>query len=163
MIHGQDVYNAISPLEYFAADEKCSPFALRLPIGLVLSGPLPSSSVLVSACLKANMEQDFELASQVKSWYDMESYEALKQVELRSAADARVLDSLEKTTVHNGRRYDVGMLWVEDNIEQLFPSAGSNKIFGKAAYERPDFNGKIFEYHQRGLRQGLRCKGQRCS
>ena len=27
MILGQDVYHAIRPLEYFAADEKCSPFA----------------------------------------------------------------------------------------------------------------------------------------
>ena len=72
MILGQDVYHAIRPLEYFAADEKSSPFAVRLPIGWVLSGPLPSSSGLVSTCFKANMEQDFELASQVKSWYDME-------------------------------------------------------------------------------------------
>ena len=44
MILAQDVYHAIRPLEYFAADEKCSPFAVRLPIGWVLSGPLPSSS-----------------------------------------------------------------------------------------------------------------------
>ena len=33
MILGQDVYHAIRPLEYIAADEKCSPFAVRLPIG----------------------------------------------------------------------------------------------------------------------------------
>ena len=33
MILGQDVYHAIRPLEYFAADEKCSPFAVGLPIG----------------------------------------------------------------------------------------------------------------------------------
>ena len=33
MILGQDVYHAIRPLEYFSADEKCSPFAVRLPIG----------------------------------------------------------------------------------------------------------------------------------
>ena len=38
MILGQDVYHAIRPLEYFAADEKSSPFAVRLPIGWVLSG-----------------------------------------------------------------------------------------------------------------------------
>ena len=63
------------------------------------------------------MEQDCELASQVKSWYNMESYGALKQVDPRSAADARALDILENTTVHNGKRYDVGMLWAEDNIE----------------------------------------------
>ena len=37
MILGQDVYHAIRPLEYFSADEKCSPFAVRLPIGY-LSG-----------------------------------------------------------------------------------------------------------------------------
>ena len=47
MILGQDVYHAIRPLEYFSADEKCSPFAVRLPIGWVLSGPLPSSSSLI--------------------------------------------------------------------------------------------------------------------
>ena len=35
------------------------------------------------------MEQDFELASQVKSWYDMESCGALKQVDPRSSSDAR--------------------------------------------------------------------------
>ena len=80
MILGQDVYHAIRPLQYFA-DKKCSPFAVRLPIGWALSGPLPSSSGLVSTCFKANMEQDFELASQVKSWYDMESYSALQQVD----------------------------------------------------------------------------------
>ena len=47
----------------------------------------------------------------------MESYGALKQVDPRSAADGRALDILESTTVHIGKRCDVGMLWVEDNIE----------------------------------------------
>ena len=63
------------------------------------------------------MQQDFELASQVKSLYDMELYGGLKQVDPRSAADARALDILENTTVRNAKRYDVGMLWAEDNIE----------------------------------------------
>ena len=56
------------------------------------------------------MEQDFELANQVKSWYDMESYGALKQVDPRSSSDARAHEILENTTVHNGKRYNVGML-----------------------------------------------------
>ena len=47
----------------------------------------------------------------------MESYGALKQVHPLSAADAHALDILENTTVHNVKRYDVGMLWAEDNIE----------------------------------------------
>ena len=44
MIFGQDVYHDIRPLEYFSADEKHSPVAVRLPIGWVLSGPIPSSA-----------------------------------------------------------------------------------------------------------------------
>ena len=31
IIHGKDVYHAIRPLDYLAADENCSPFAVRLP------------------------------------------------------------------------------------------------------------------------------------
>ena len=117
MILGQDVYHAIRPLEYFSADEKRSPVAVRLPIGWVLSGPLPSSSCLTSTCFKVNIEHDKELTSQVKSWYDIESFGASKQVDPRSAADARAHKILENTTVHNGLRYDVGMLWAADNTK----------------------------------------------
>ena len=166
MILGKDVYHAILPLEYFAADEKFSPFAVRLPIGWVLSGPLPSSSSLVSTCFKANMEQDFELASQVESWYDIELYGALKQLDPRSAAEACALDILENTTVHNGKRYDVGMLWAEENIElpnNYFSALVQLKSLEKRLTKEQTLREKVFQYHQRGLRQGLRSKGQRCS
>ena len=63
------------------------------------------------------MEQDFEIASQVKSWSDMESCGGLKQVDPQTAADARAHDILENTTMHNRKRNDVEMLWGEDNIE----------------------------------------------
>ena len=117
MIPGQDVYHAIRPLEYFAAHEKCSPFAVRLPLGWVSGGPLPSISSLVSTCFKANFKQDYQLACQLKSWYGMESYGAYKQVDPRSAADACAQEILETTIIHNGQRYDVGMLWADDNIQ----------------------------------------------
>ena len=47
----------------------------------------------------------------------MESYGAYKQVDPRSAADARAQEILETTTFHNSQRYDVGMLWADDNIQ----------------------------------------------
>ena len=47
----------------------------------------------------------------------MEAWCALKQVDPRSAPDARALDILETTTMHNGKRYEVGVVWAEDNIE----------------------------------------------
>ena len=117
MILGHGVYNAIQPLEYFAADKKCSPFAVRLPMGCVLSGPIPSNSSLVSTYFTSNVEQDDEWACQVKSWYDMESYGAYKQVDPRSAANACADEILEKTTFHNCQRYDVGLVWADDNIQ----------------------------------------------
>ena len=73
MLLGKDVYHAIRALEYFSADAKNSLFAVRFPIGWVRSGPFPSSSSLVSTCFKANFQQDYELACQVKSWYDMQN------------------------------------------------------------------------------------------
>ena len=47
----------------------------------------------------------------------MESYGAFKQVDPRSTSEARAHDILENTTVQKRNRYDVGMLWAEDNIE----------------------------------------------
>ena len=123
MILGQDVYQAIRPLEYFSADEKRSPVAVRLPIDWVLSGPLPSSYCLTSTCFKVNIEHDNELASQVKSWYDVKSFGANKQVDSRSAADARAHEILESTTIHIGLRYNVGMLWAADNTK-LYKNTG---------------------------------------
>ena len=81
-----------------------SPVAVRLLIGWVFSGPLPSSFCLTSTCFKVNIEQDKELVRQVKSWYDIESFGAHKQVDPQSAADLRAHEIFENTTVHNGLR-----------------------------------------------------------
>ena len=64
-----------------------------------------------------NIEYDNESASQSKSWFDIESFGANKQVDSRSAADARARKILENTTIHNGLRYDVGLLWAADNTK----------------------------------------------
>ena len=117
IVIGQDVYHAICPLEYFSADEKRSLFGVRMPIVWDLSGPLPSRSSLVSKCFKDNIEQEYELACHLRSWYDMGLYGACKQVDPRSAADARAYKIFETTTFHNGKRYDVGMLLADDNIQ----------------------------------------------
>ena len=112
MILGQHVYHAILPKEYFSADKKGSPFAVRLPIDWALSGPQPLSSSSFSTCCKGNIEQDYELACQVKSWYYMELYGLYKHVDPQSAADVREHKILEITTYHNGQRYDVEMMWL---------------------------------------------------
>ena len=54
MILGQDVFHFIRPLEYFDSDCKNAPVAVRLPLGWVLSGPLPATSgcmIPASGCI----------------------------------------------------------------------------------------------------------------
>ena len=81
MILGQDVFHSIRLLEYFESDRKNSPIAVRIPLGWVLSGPLPSTSRLVSKCFKAviQSESDSQLADQLRSWYKMESFAATRR------------------------------------------------------------------------------------
>ena len=116
MIIGQDAFHAIRPLEYFVTDAKNAPVAVRLPLGWVLSGPLPSTSCLSSTCFRANVDNAI-LADPVKSWYDIESFGAYKSVDPRSKAGSRALQILESTTFHDGDRYHVGMLWAEDSCK----------------------------------------------
>ena len=92
MILGQDVFHFIRPLEYFESDSKNAPVAVRLALDWVLSGPLPSTSGLFSTCFKtvtSNKDSNSELGDQLCSWYEMESYGDFKQVDPRSAVDAR--------------------------------------------------------------------------
>ena len=117
MILGQDVFHSIRPLEYFDSDRKQTPVAVRLPLGWVLSGPLPSTSGFYSTCFEAvtcDNEFDTALADQLRNWYNIESYGTYKQVDSRYAADARASKILDETTYHDGSRYQVGMLWAED-------------------------------------------------
>ena len=116
MILGQDVFHSIRPLEYFESDRKNTPIAVRLPLGWVLSGPLPSTTGLGSTCFKAvtQSETDSKLADQLRSWYEMESFAAMKQIDPRSADDARASKISQETTYHDGCRYQVGMLWADD-------------------------------------------------
>ena len=81
-----------------------------------MSGPLPSTSGLVSTCFKAvtQNESDSKLADQLRSWYELESFAAMKQVDPRSASDARASKILQETTYHDGCRYQVGMLLADD-------------------------------------------------
>ena len=114
MILGQDVFYAIRPLEYFGTDRANTPIAVRLPLGWVLRGPLPSATGLFSTCFKAvaSSENDSVLAEQLRSWYD--SYGAYKQVDSRSTADARAMKIQRRD--NDGSRYQVGMLWPKKKV-----------------------------------------------
>ena len=56
------------------------------------------------------------LADQLRSWHDMESFGAEKQVDTTTAADARASRGLQEKTYHARCRYQVGMLRADDEI-----------------------------------------------
>ena len=130
-----------------------------------LKRPLPSGSCSTSTCFKVNIEHDKELASQVKSWYDIESFGASKQViwgkhlgQARSAADARAHEILEGTTIHNGLRYDVGMLWAADNTKlpnNYFSSLAQLKSLEKRLAKDEDLREKYTSTIKEDLIRGM--------
>ena len=74
IILGQDDFGAIRPIEYIEKDDRNALVAVRLPFGLVLSGPVPSTSALVSTCMRAKTEGSL-LADQVQSWTNLKHSE----------------------------------------------------------------------------------------
>ena len=84
----------------------------------------------------------------------MESYGAFKQVDPRSAADARAQEILETTTFHNGQRYDVGMLWADDNI-QLPNNYFSSLVQLKSLEKRLSRDTSLKETYANTIREDL--------
>ena len=104
-----------------------------------------------------NIDHDNESAIQVKSWYDIKSFVANKQVDSRSAADARAQEILESTTIHNGQRYDVGKLLAADNTKLLniyFSSLGQLKSLEKRLFKDEDPRENYFSSTKKDLNMG---------
>ena len=156
IIIGQDFYHAIRPVEYLLGEDSISPCAVRLPIGWVLSGPLPPSFKSNSSCFKCVVE-DMSLADQIKTWYELESYGAFKQVDARSAADKRALSVLKNDTFHDGERYIVPMLWNDKEStlpNNYFSSLAQLKSLEKRLDKDPSLREKYAETIREDIQKG---------
>ena len=149
MILVQVMFHCICPLEYCENGRKNTPIAVRLPMGWVLSGPLPSTSGLFLSCFEVVTQREFDpkLADQLRSWYDIESYGAYKQVDPRSSANAQADKILQETAYHDGSRYHVGMLWADDQISlpnNCFSALVQLKSFERRVGKDPNLKGQYF-------------------
>ena len=156
VIIGQDYYHAVRPIEFILGDDKNSPCSVRLPIGWVLSGPLPPSGNSTSSCFKCVVE-DSSLTDQIKSWYELESYGAFKQVNARSAADKHALSILNSETVHNGERYIVPMLWIDSNVSlpnNYYSSLAQFKSLERRLSKDPELRERYAETIREDIRKG---------
>ena len=73
IILGQNAYHLIRPLEYKNGGEN-QPWAVRLPLGRTISGPIPVSELRYSAACHTANDDDVKLADVVKKWWNVESY-----------------------------------------------------------------------------------------
>ena len=87
---------------------------VKTALGWTVSGFLPKKETSrLSVSCNLSIASD-PLSEQTKTWWDMEIYCYVCKVTGKSKEEKRTLSVLEKTTKHNGERYEVGHLWVED-------------------------------------------------
>ena len=132
-------------------DDKNSPCSVRLPIGWVISGPLPLSVNSTSSYFKCVVE-DSSLTDQIKSWYELESHGAFKQVDARSATDKH-----SSETVHNGERYIVPMLWIDSNVSlpnNYYSSLAQFKTLETRLSKDPELRERYAETIREDIKKG---------
>ena len=156
VIIGQDYYHAVRPIEFILEDDDNLPCLVRLPIGWVIKGPLPPSVVFTSSCFTGVVE-DPSLTDQIKSWYELETYEAFKQVNACSTADNYALSILNSETVHNGERYIVLMLLIDSNVSlpnNYYSSLAQFKTFERKLSKDPELRERYADTIREDIRKG---------
>ena len=97
------------------------------------------------------------LADQIKTWYELESYGAFKQVDARSAADKSALSDLKNDTFHDGERYNVPMLWNDKEStlsNNYFSSLAQLKSLEKRLDKDPSLREKYAETIREDVQKG---------
>ena len=85
---------------------------MHFSIGWVLRGTLTATSSFISSCSKVVAESETDMKKiyeLLKPWYEAESDGAFKGFQPGSVSDHRAFEILEKTTLDDGARCQVGM------------------------------------------------------
>ena len=110
VVLGQDCYGVHHPTEFQKSENTSAPWAVRTRLGWALSGPLPAKQL---ATMSTSADK---LASQLSRWWDIESYASNCDVTGQLKEKQRAIDTLKETTRFSGERYEVGLLWREDEV-----------------------------------------------
>ena len=116
VILGQDCYDIRHPFELKESEDKAAQWAVKSTIGWALSCPLPAKQAASLATTATSIVDD-NLANQLSKWWDIESYASNCDVTGNSKEEQRAIKTLEQTTRFNVERYEVGLLWREDEVK----------------------------------------------
>ncbi|XP_017478659.1 PREDICTED: uncharacterized protein LOC108368325 [Rhagoletis zephyria] len=170
-------YSAIKPLLLIGLDNSqlsatkemvCSgpnePIAVITKLGWVAYGLTHTRGCSTSNILHIrNQFTTQQLHQLVQEYFSLDSFAVQKpNIPLESVEDLRARKILEKTTKNIGHRYEVGLLWCEDNVElpQSYEMAKrrlinvENKIAKDPVYAK-NYIAEINKYVERGYAQLL--------
>ena len=116
MILEQDCCQIHHHFEFKKSEVKAAPWAVKSKNGWALSGPLPANQAATLATTATSVADD-KIANQLSKWWDIESYTSNCDVSGHSKEEQRAIKTLEQTTRFNGERYEVGLLWREDEVK----------------------------------------------
>ena len=116
VILGPHCYDIHHPFKFKKSEDRNASWAMKSKIGWALSGPLPAKKAATLATTATSIADD-KLADQLSKWWDIESYTSNCDVTGHSKEEQRAIKTLEQTTRFNGERYEVGLLWREDEVK----------------------------------------------
>ena len=115
VILGQDCYDIHQTLDFKESNDKTAPWAVKSKLGWALSGPLTAKQAATPGITSTSVSDD-KLANQLSKWWDIESYASNWDVNGNSKEEQREIKTLEQITRFTGERYEVGLLWQEDEV-----------------------------------------------
>ena len=102
---------------FFSVDNRKSrrnePWTVTTKLGWTLSRPISKDKIAQIATTFPASNRD-QSAEQLKTWWSFETCPTRCNVCARSREDKKAIDLLEKTAELSERRYDVGLLWLDD-------------------------------------------------
>ena len=105
----QDCYDIHHLFEFKKSEDKAAPWAVKSEI-------VPAKQAATLATTTTSIADD-KLANQLSKWWDIESYASNCDVTGHSKEEQRAIKMLEQTTRFNDERYEVGLLWREDEVK----------------------------------------------
>ena len=116
VIPGQDCYDIHHSFEFKKSEYKAAQWKVKSKIGWPLSGPLSAKQAATIVTTATSIADD-KLANQLSKWWGIGSYASNCDATGNSKEKRRAIKTLEQTTRFNGKRYEVGFLWREDEVK----------------------------------------------
>ena len=115
VVLGQDCYDFHHHSEFKKSEDKLLPWAVKSKIGGALSDPLPAKQAATLATTATSIA-DNKLTIRLSKW-DIVAYASNSNVTGFLKEEQRSVNTLEQTTRFNGEKYEVGLLWREEEVK----------------------------------------------